>query len=225
MGVSFDAGGSVTLTHLSSSGLSGTVSQDGTRVGDRRFADGAEILDVTGSSAVKIFPSRLAGLNLTRDNVTYYSLNGSGEIDRLILNDATGDAGQFGILIRMDDTGDDWSSLYSYEYDLGGSVYTLPASTTRFPVSLGGIRVVGDPADPDRLYSLNEVKADGVSGSTLRAGSRSYTISDQVGVYEYRDRQYFPSTLDRVQELGLSLTGWYDRPENQGGRIRVIVAR
>ena len=69
------------------------------------------------------------------------------------------------------------------------------------------------------------MKADGVSGSTLRAGSRSYTISDQVVVYEYRDRQYFPSTLDRVQELGLSLTGWYDRPENQGGRIRVIVAR
>ena len=225
VGVSFDAGGSVTLTHLSSSGLNGIVSRDGARVGDRRFADGAEILDVTGSSAVKIFPSRLAGLNLTRDNVTYYSLNGSGEIDRLILNDATGDAGQFGILIRMDDTGDDWSSLYSYEYDLGGSVYTLPASTTRFPVSLGGIRVVGDPADPDRLYSLNEVKADGVSGSTLRAGSRSYTISDQVVVYEYRDHQYFPSTLDRVQELGLSLTGWYDRPENQGGRIRVIVAR
>ena len=225
VGVSFDADGSVTLTHLSSSGLNGIVSRDGARVGDRRFADGAEILDVTGSSAVKIFPSRLAGLNLTRDNVTYYSLNGSGEIDRLILNDATGDAGQFGILIRMDDTGDDWSSLYSYEYDLGGSVYTLPAGTTRFPVSLGGIRVVGDPADPDRLYSLNEVKADGVSGSTLRAGSRSYTISDQVVVYEYRDRQYFPSTLDRVQELGLSLTGWYDRPENQGGRIRVIVAR
>ena len=92
-------------------------------------------------------------------------------------------------------------------------------------MSTGGIRLVGDPADPDRLYSLNEVKADGISGNTLRAGSRSYTISDQVVVYEYRDHQYFPSTLDRVQELGLSLTGWYDRPENQGGRIRVIVAR
>ena len=76
-----------------------------------------------------------------------------------------------------------------------------------------------------RVRDFAQVKADGVSGSTLRAGSRSYTISDQVVVYEYRDRQYFPSTLDRVQELGLSLTGWYDRPENQGGRIRVIVSR
>ena len=225
VGVSFAADGTVTLRRLSSTGLSGAVSKDGSKVGDVSFADGAEILDVTGSTAVKIFPSRLAGMNLTRDNVTYYSLNGNGEIDRLILDDATGDAGQFGVLIHMETMGEGLNKLYSYEYDLGGSVYTLPSITTKFPVSTGGIRLVGDPADPDRLYSLNEVKADGISGNTLRAGSRSYTISDQVVVYEYRDRQYFPSTLDRVQELGLSLTGWYDRPENQGGRIRVIVAR
>ena len=31
--------------------------------------------------------------------------------------------------------------------------------------------------------------------------------------------------LDRVQELGLDLTGWYDRPEREGGRIRIIVGR
>lgn len=47
----------------------------------------------------------------------------------------------------------------------------------------------------------------------------------EVIVYERRDRDYFLSTLDRVQELGLSLTGWYDRTEDQGGRIRVIIAQ
>ena len=69
------------------------------------------------------------------------------------------------------------------------------------------------------------MRADSIHGSVLRSGSRSYTIADQVVVYEYRDRQYFLSTLDRVQEQGLSLTGWYDRPESEGGRIRVIVAQ
>jgi hypothetical protein len=57
------------------------------------------------------------------------------------------------------------------------------------------------------------------------SGSRQYRLADEVIVYERRDRDYFLSTLDRVQELGLSLTGWYDRAENQGGRIRVIVAQ
>ena len=225
VGISFSAGGEVSLRRLSSSGLTGRVSADGTRVGSLSFADGAEILDVTGSSAVKIFPSRLAGLNLSRDTVTYYSLNGDGEIDRMILDDATGDAGRYGVLLRAEDLGEGMGSMHSYQYDLDGTVYTLSASTTRFPVSSGGIRVVGDPADPDRLYALTEVKDAELLGRTLQADGRSYTLSDQVVVYEYRDRQYFPSTLDRVQELGLSLTGWYDRPEAEGGRIRVIIAQ
>lgn len=225
VGISFDADGTVTLKRLSSTGLSGKVSSDGTKVGDVPFAQGAEILDVTGSSAVQIFPSRLAGMNLTRDMVTYYSLNGSGEIERMILDDATGDAGQYGILIHMETMGEGMNKLYSYEYDLNGSGYSLPAITTKFPVSTGGIRVVGDPADPERLYSLTKVDKGSLSGGRLQSGNRSYQIAQQVVVYEYRDGQYFPSTLDRVQELGLSLTGWYDRPEAQGGRIRVIVAR
>ena len=153
------------------------------------------------------------------------ALNGSGEIDRMILDDATGDAGQYGVLIGMESFGEGLYATYSYEYDLGGTIYNLPASSTGFAVSPGGIRVVGDPANPDRMYSLSEVKATGLSGYTLQAGNRTYQVAEQVVVYEYRDHQYFPSTLDRVQELGLSLTGWYDRPENQGGRIRVIVAR
>ena len=225
VGISFDADGAVSLKRLSSTGLSGVVSKDGSKVGDVPFAHGAEILDVTGSSAVKIFPDRLAGMNLTRDMVTYYSCNGSGEIERMILDDATGDAGRYGILIRMETMGEGMNKLYSYEYDLNGSSYSLPAITTKFPVSTGGIRVVGDPADPDRLYSLTKVEDGSLTGGRLKAGSRSYQIAQQVVVYEYRDRQYFPSTLDRVQDLGLTLTGWYDRPENQGGRIRVIVAK
>ena len=225
VGISFSAEGEVVLKRLSSTGLSGKVSEDGTKLGSLSFASGAEILDVTGSSAVKIFSSRLAGLNLTRDMVTYYSLNGSGEINRLILEDATGDAGQYGVLTRMETLGEGMSAAYSYEYDLNGTSYTLPATTTRYPVSVGAIRITGDPADPDRLLPLTQVRADSIHGSVLRSGSRSYTIADQVVVYEYRDRQYFLSTLDRVQEQGLSLTGWYDRPESEGGRIRVIVAQ
>ena len=225
VGVSFAADGSVTLRRLSASGLSGVVSRDGTKVGDVPFARGAEILDVTGSQAVKIFPSRLAGVNLTREKIIYYSRNGSGEIDRMILNDATGDADQYGLLIRMDTTGEGLNKFYSYQYDVGGVSYALPAIQTHFPVVSGGIRLVGDPADPDRMYSLTKVEADGISGNQLRSGNRNYTIGEQVTVYEYRDYRYFLSTLDRVQELGLSLTGWYDRPEAEGGRIRVIIAQ
>ena len=164
-------------------------------------------------------------MELTSGKVAYYSLNGSGEIDRMVLNNATGDAYRYGVLTHMESLGEGLYASYSYEYDVGGTSYSIPSTSTRYPVQAGPILVDGAPADPDRILSLTSVKADKISGGKLVSGSRQYRLADEVIVYERRDRDYFLSTLDRVQELGLSLTGWYDRAENQGGRIRVIVAQ
>lgn len=62
------------------------MSADGLKLGTHTIAPDAEILDAAGGNAVKIFPSRLAGMELTSGKVAYYSLNGSGEIDRMVLN-------------------------------------------------------------------------------------------------------------------------------------------
>ncbi len=225
VGVSFSPEGQVVLKRLYSARVEGQVSQDGARVGTTSFAPDAEILDVTGRRAVRIFPSRLAGLKLTQDKVTYCSLNQRGEISRMILKDVTGDAGQYGVLTHMDSMGEGMFAYYSYQYDWNGTSYTLPSTTTRYPVQTGPIQITGNPADPDRLLPLTRVKGDGVLGRLLLADGQSYPIAEQVAVYEYRNREYFLSTLDRVQEQGLSLTGWYDRPMDEGGRIRVILAQ
>ena len=64
-----------------------------------------------------------------------------------------------------------------------------------------------------------------VSGSQFTAGGQRYTMADQVAVYEYRDKEYYLSSLSRVQEKGLTLTGWYDKTQQEGGLIRVIIAQ
>ena len=74
----------------------------GTKLGSHPFAEGAEILDVSDGQGARIYPSRLAGLELTDSMVKYHSLNGSGEIETLVLNDVTGDAYRYGILTRME---------------------------------------------------------------------------------------------------------------------------
>ena len=56
------------------------------------------------------------------------------------------------------------------------------------------------------------------------AGTRTWTISDSVAVYEYRDENYYRSDLGRVTGGGYDLTGWYDKDQTQGGCIRVIIA-
>lgn len=178
------------------------------------------------NSGTRVFASRLAGINLTQDMVSYYTMNGSGEIDRLILNDVTGDNYSYGLLTRMDVLpSGGLTNYYTYVYDVGGTTYTLPNITTGFPVSTGGVMIKGDLTNPDKIYNLTKVTATSISGNQLIASNRSYTMADNVVVYEYRNGSYYLSSAQRVQEKGLSLTGWYDKAESNGGRIRIVVAK
>lgn len=226
VGVNIAADGTVSLKRLSPTRLSGKVNSEGTKISSTPLADGVEILDVYEGSGTRIFPSRLAGITLNKDMVLYYTLNGSGEIDRLILEDVTGDNYHYGILTDMVEipTGT-LTTYYTYVYDVGGTTYTLANSTTGFPVSTGGIMLKGDINNPDKMYRLTKLEADRISGNLLIAGNRSYTMADDVVIYEYRNGSYYLSSAQRVTEKGLSLTGWYDKAESSGGRIRIVVAR
>lgn len=226
VGVNIAADGTVSLKRLSPTRLSGKVNSKGTKIGSTPLADGVEILDVYEGSGTRIFPSRLAGITLNKDMVLYYTLNGSGEIDRLILEDVTGDNYHYGILTDMVEipTGT-LTTYYTYVYDVGGTTYTLANSTTGFPVSTGGIMLKGDLNNPDKMYRLTKLEADRISGNLLIAGNRSYTMADDVVICEYRNGSYYLSSAQRVTEKGLSLTGWYDKAESSGGRIRIVVAR
>jgi hypothetical protein len=218
-------GGEVTLRGLGGGSISGKVSADGAKLDKYSFAQGAEILDVSDRRGAVVYPSRLAGLTLDRGQVRWYSLNAQGEIEAMILNDVTGDAYQYGLLTHFDEQGEGMTKYYSYTYDLAGVSYSLPSTTTRFRVSSGPIQILGDPASPDRLYSLTAANAGQVVGSQFIAGSQKYTLSDQVLVYEHRDGRYYLSSLARAEESGGSITAWYDKAESAGGRIRVLIIK
>ena len=79
--------------------VTGKVSADAATLGKYTLADDVQILDTTSEGvAGTVRPSRLAGTDLNLLNVRYYTLNDSGEIDRLILNDVTGDLWKYGVL-------------------------------------------------------------------------------------------------------------------------------
>ncbi|NBI10100.1 S-layer homology domain-containing protein [Colidextribacter sp. OB.20] len=220
-----DGSGEITVRRLSSGSLSGKVDKEGARLDSYAFAGDVEILDVSGSRGAVISPERLAGLSLDKGEVRYYALNGQKEIETLILSDVTGDAGQYGILSRIDSAGEGMYEVFSYEFDLDGQTYVLPGTTTHYPVSAGPVQVVGDPANPERLRSLTSAGTGEVSGNQFIAGSRRYTLSDSVAVYEYRDGRYYLSSLARAESASGKLSAWYDKAESEGGRIRVLIIR
>ena len=221
------SGGNISLTRLSKGhAVSGTVSDDGSKVGSTPFAKDVEILDVYEDSGLRIYPSRLAGVRLDSDDVAYCAVNSSGEITQLVLKEVTGDMHHYGVLNTLTTipTGS-FSTYYTYQFDVGGVPGVLAQTTTRYPVEEGPVIIKGDLSAPDRLDKLTAVKNGTVSGNQFTAGGQRYTMADQVAVYEYRDKEYYLSSLSRVQEKGLTLTGWYDKTQQEGGLIRVIIAQ
>ena len=94
--------------------VSGTVNENATALGDRALADDVQILDTsTGGVAGTVRPSRLSGGTLSDLDVRYYTVNDAGQIDRLILNDVTGDLWSYGVLDDVKNLAMNYSDLKS----------------------------------------------------------------------------------------------------------------
>ena len=87
------------VTAIKSKSVSGTINDTATALGDYALADDVQILETTSEGlAGTVRPSRIAGTKLNALTVRYYTLNEQGQIDRLILNDVTGDLWKYGVL-------------------------------------------------------------------------------------------------------------------------------
>ena len=214
------------VKNLSTASLSGRVSSDGARLGGRDFAADVEILDVYGDHGVRVYPQRLAGMELTDGMVRYYLLDGSGDISRLILNDATGDMHTYGVITSVSEVNvpGSMTTAGTYVYDVAGAVHTLTGSTV-YNVENGPFLLKTDGGEIDRFANLTEVRLTSVEGTTAYAGNRQYAIWDDALVYEVRDNEYYPTSLALVSGGDYALTGWYDKDQTDGGRIRVILAK
>ena len=222
------ADGETVLKALSSSRLSGTVSRDGSSLGSYDFADGVEILDVDDEGGyVRIYPDRLAGAQLSDSDVRYYSLNEHGEINRLILNEATGDTYTYGYLIGADVTSSGLDMTATYTYLLDGERYTVSGSTN-YNVDQGGIALLYNNGSISKIRQLESAVLDELSDLYAMAGNQKYLLADDVQVL-LRDgngsTSYYLTTLSEIDDENYRLTAWYDDLDlAAGGRIRILVA-
>ena len=111
---------------ITKTSTSGTINADGTALGDTPFADDVEILDTTSEGvAGTVSPSRLSGVTLSDADVRYYTTNENGQIDRLILDDVTGDLWTYGVL---DDVKNLVNNVTSSSGGTGGSGSSMTVS-------------------------------------------------------------------------------------------------
>ncbi len=241
-GSAFDAGRLVSVS-VSQSGtkvqgmslnrLEGTVSADGSTLGKYTLASDVEILDTDSEGGyVRIYPSRLAGATLSGEDVRCYTLNSSGEIDRLILNEVTGDTLQYVYLSSVTDnstsgTGNVSSISVSYSYIQDGQTHSL-SGNTRYNANVGGAVLLYEDGTLKSISQLSSVSLDSLGSLTAMSGNQEYPLAEDVQVL-LRDGtgiySYYPTTLSQIDTQSYDLTGWYDDLGCcAGGRIRVIVA-
>ena len=102
------------VTAIESKSVSGTINDTATALGDYALADDVQILETTSEGlAGTVRPSRIAGTKLNALAVRYYTLNEQGQIDRLILNDVTGDLWKYGVLDDVKNLAMNYSDLKS----------------------------------------------------------------------------------------------------------------
>lgn len=223
--------GDAKVSRLTGSSISGKVNAAGTQIGSTKFAEDVEILDTDDTgAAVKLYPSRLAGMNLESGDVRYCRKNASGEVDVLILDDATGDLCAYGVLTQVTETvipvPGSLSTFYgAYQYDIGGQTYGFVKENGILNLSKGPVQVKGSLAAPEKMTALRSARLTGADASTATfSNGDTFPMWEQAVVYVLENNTYRLSSLDRVR-TGYSLTGYYDKDAAQGGRIRVIVAK
>lgn len=216
------------VSGLSPKRLEGTVSKDAAGFAGYPFAAGVQILDTDENGGyVRIYPSRLAGIRLSGEDVRCYTLNAGGEIDRMVLRNVTGDTQSYVYVSDIEDNSSETSISVSYTYVRDGQAQSI-GGQIKYPVKIGGAVLMYDNGALRSIRQLTSVNLDSLSALSAMGDGKEYKIAENVQVL-LRDgtssRGYYLTDLSQVNGEDYRLTGWYDSlGYSAGGYIRIIVA-
>lgn len=215
-----------------SSGITGTVSEDGKRIGDYALAANVEMMDVSEEGAWKIiYPTRLSGVTLPSGAVCCYALNSNQEITHIIFDDITGDMYSYGVVTRISESESDSSagSLVSinrsYQYIIEGVSGTLNTTNTSYNVNVGPAIFHYKNGQISSMRKLSGTSISELSSIAASSGDKKYAVSENVQVYlKSGSNSYNQTKLSAVNTKEYKVTGYYEEIYTAGGQIRVIIA-
>ena len=170
--------------------------------------------------------SRLEGTTLSSRNVRYYVTNNEGEITHLILEDATGDFYDYGLVTQATENTSGMSVTSSYTYIVNGTTKNYTSMNSAFGVSTGGARFGYQNGTISSIKNLSQGSVSSITTSRATIGGKSIDLAEDVQVYLKDGSNYSLINLNTVLgEENYRLTAWYDNfGYPAGGLVRVIVA-
>ena len=236
--VSSAGAGKLYLSRMAGSGVNGAFSVADRKVGTASVTAGCRFFEKVGNSAMReIALEDLTMTSVPSANIVYAHKNTAGAIDLMILNNVTGDLYTYGMLQRGDDQASGSGNVVAINRTVvivnrDNPNGTAPALSNIAVTEneMAGLAVNPDGSEVADVIKLTAEKNVSRSDFTTRDGKTYVTlatqemrVSDQVQCYNKTTGTWFED-LESCRAFSDNLTVYYDRPVQEGGKVRVVVA-
>lgn len=239
--------GMLSLSRLSGSGAPGALDMSTRTLGSDKLADNVVLYERVGKGApVEISFDQLTRTTVPADKITYVGKDYAGRVNFIVFDDVTGDQYTYGFAKKGTVTGSSSSMSYSntcVSVEIGNDTYsdqliTGAAITENMPI---GITASLDEIDgfhklsnwvtlkavenvPRSAFEMNEyINPEGKAPiGTVTTRDMVLPIAGNVICYNKTTKSWFTS-LDEARAYSDTLTIYYDRAPQEGGKVRLVV--
>lgn len=233
--VSFAGGKARPQTVRKSSDIYGKYDHYGKKLGQYPVSSNIQIIDVSTTNpdeagvCAPVYSQRLDGTNLLSGNILYYETDSQGAIEKLVLNDFTGDIYSYGIVTHAENNTSGMSISGAYTYMIDGITHSLKTQGSYFTVYSGSpVKIIMSGGQALSMTKLSEISGavSNITESSVTVGKTTYPISDKVSVYlktSTYDYLIVPIGDIVASPSSYSVKAYVDKEPANGGRVRVIV--
>lgn len=243
--------GELNVSRLSSSGASGVLDMNALTLDGSPLADNVRLYERVGNSAPRaISLANVTRQSVPASTISYVGKDYAGRVSVVVFNDATGDLYTYGMAkttqVLGGSFGDSqiWNSAVSVTtggkeigpYITGADIkdksfigiipsleeiegtnklanWVTLKSLTKIPRSAFDVNKVTQPGNKDAIS---------LPIGTVTAGGMILPIAGDVACYNSFTKTWFAS-LDEARAYSDSLTLYYDKAPQEGGKIRIVV--
>ncbi|MCL2496607.1 MAG: S-layer homology domain-containing protein, partial [Clostridiales bacterium] len=226
--------------------LSGKFEAETRMLGNTKLAEDISILEVYSNGAYdNVYLPRLDGMYISEGKVLHYVKNADGAISAMFLFGATGDLLQYGIITAVsedrsyvssggsgggsDGGGESYRELRmsgTYSYILNGKSGSISINGSLLHAEKGPAALTFKSGQLSSVKALTALRNTTLfsTGFVLDKDNNRYLMSGNASIYQLINGEYKLLSIKQAQELNRTFTAYYDKPEKDGGRIRLLIA-
>lgn len=238
--------GYLSLSKINGGGATKELDLVAGKLGDKTLSPGVRFFEQAGNGALaEIQRSDITIDKVPANKVTYVGYDWAGRVDKLVLNDVTGDRYIYGMVyyIPNDQEGDNATIYDDVSVTNSGSTqsftvfYLDGVKSGRMGGIAPGLGKLGNGTEavaymPLQTASGIQRNQFDVENWMLTTNEMVIPISAQVECYNKATGQWYKAEGDNGRQEALkqalafsnSLTVYYDRAPEQGGKVRIVVA-